>query len=104
MKIRMLISLMSLAMLQGCLSVLPEPETPSGLYRLGEIEPSATLTRSLVVRQPEGGRVYGGKALAAVKNLLRPGSDLIRGRARSASCRVLRSLPSPTVESCSAIS
>ena len=65
MKIRMLISLMSLTMLQGCLSVLPEPETPSGLYRLGEIEPSATLTRSLVVRQPEGGRVYGGKALAA---------------------------------------
>ena len=65
MKLRMLTAIFLLA-LPGCVSVLPEPEVPSGLYRLGDIEPSVVISRDLVVREPEGGRVYSGKAMAAV--------------------------------------
>ena len=65
MKLRMLTALAAIS-LSGCVSVLPEPEVPSGLYRLGNIEPSAAIKHNLVVREPEGGRVYSGNAMAAI--------------------------------------
>ncbi len=65
MNIRMLTATAALA-LSGCVSVLPEPEVPKGLYRLGDIEPSAEISRTLVVREPEGGRVFSGKSMAAI--------------------------------------
>ena len=65
MKLRMLTAFASLA-IAGCVSVLPEPEVPNGLYRLGSIEPSAGVKYNLVVREPEGGRVFSGKAMAAI--------------------------------------
>ena len=64
MKFRLLIAA-SAVLVSACVSVLPEPEVPNGLYRLGNIQPSASLTRNLVVREPEGGRVFGGKTLAS---------------------------------------
>lgn len=65
MKFRMLIALAAI-ILSGCVSVLPEPEVPGGLYRLGDITPSAEISRDLVVREPEGGRVFSGKAMASI--------------------------------------
>ena len=52
--------------LSACVSVLPEPEVPNGLYRLGDIEANATISRTLIVREPEGARIYSGKPMVAV--------------------------------------
>ena len=65
MKLRMLTAVLALS-LTNCVSVLPEPEVPNGLYRLGTVEPSAAIKHNLVVREPEGSRVFSGKAMAAI--------------------------------------
>lgn len=56
--------LLALPILSSCVSVLPEPEVPTGLYRLGDIPAIADLQTDLIVREPEGGRVFGGRAIA----------------------------------------
>lgn len=65
MKLRMLTALSAL-ILSGCVSVLPEPEVPNGLYRLGSVAPNVAIKHNLVVREPEGSRVFSGKAMAAI--------------------------------------
>jgi len=65
MKVRCLTTVSALVFLAGCVSVLPEPEVPSGLYRLGDIDASVSISKNLIIREPEGGRVFGGRALAS---------------------------------------
>ena len=65
MNVRVLTIIGIIPLLTACVSVLPEPETPKGLYRLGDLQPSVNISRTLIVREPEGGRVFGGKALAS---------------------------------------
>lgn len=65
MKLKTLSLIAALMVPAGCVSVLPEPEVPAGLYRLGDIQPSLNLEHTLIVREPEGGRVFGGRALAS---------------------------------------
>lgn len=65
MKFRLMSICCALA-LSACVSVLPEPEVPSGLYRLGNIEASVPISRTLIVREPEGARIYSGKPMVAV--------------------------------------
>lgn len=51
--------------LSACLSVLPKPEPPDGLYRFGPMVAQYTLQASLVVREPEASRLFAGRAIAA---------------------------------------
>lgn len=54
----------------GCVSLLPEPKVPDALYRLGPVDPDASivLERSLVVRQPEAPRILSGVDIASRDN------------------------------------
>lgn len=61
---RTLIILAALS-LSACVSVLPEPEMPNGLYRLEPASHSASIGRTLVVREPEGARIFSGKEMAS---------------------------------------
>lgn len=65
--IRLIIALASITFLTGCVSVLPEPETPDALYRLGPVDPSDSIvfTRSVVVREPEAPRILSGVDMVA---------------------------------------
>ncbi len=60
-----LIALAILALLPACVNVLPERETPEGLYRFGAMDETHRLSASVVVREPEASRVFAGRALAA---------------------------------------
>lgn len=51
--------------LTACISVLPEAKIADGLHRIGPLEASETLSKSVVIREPEGGRVFGGRAMAS---------------------------------------
>lgn len=59
--IRPIAALAGLALLSACVSVLPEQQTPSALYRLGDVPPVAELDANLVVREPMAERVLGGQ-------------------------------------------
>ncbi|MEZ5953098.1 MAG: ABC-type transport auxiliary lipoprotein family protein [Hyphomonas sp.] len=54
-----------LAATAACVSVLPEPETPDGLYRFGAMAQQASLDATVIVREPEASRLFGGRAIAA---------------------------------------
>jgi len=51
--------------LSACVSVLPEQETPEGLYRFGPMEAEYNLQATLIVREPEASRLFAGRAIAA---------------------------------------
>ena len=50
----------------ACVSVLPDPDTPDALYRIGPMSPDYALGADLVVRQPEAPALMGGRAIASV--------------------------------------
>ena len=52
--------------LTACISVLPEPKVPHGLYRFGPMEAEYDLQASVIVRQPDASRLVAGRAIAAV--------------------------------------
>ncbi len=59
--IKTLCALAGLAALGGCLSVLPEPNTPGALYRVGAVETLAQLNAHVVIREPEAPRLFAGR-------------------------------------------
>jgi cholesterol transport system auxiliary component len=63
--IRSLILALSAATLVACVSILPEPKAPEGLYRFGPMDAMYRLEASIVVREPEASRLIGGRAIAA---------------------------------------
>ena len=65
MKLRTLMTVSAFTLMGGCVSVLPEPEVPNGLYRLGEIAPSVSIDKNIIVREPEGSRVFAGRTIAS---------------------------------------
>ncbi len=58
---RSLFTLIGLAALGGCLSVLPEPSAPGALYRIGQMETSSQLAAHVVIREPEAPRLFAGR-------------------------------------------
>lgn len=52
-------------LLAACVSVLPEPKAPEGLYRFGPMEASYELEASVLVREPDASRLFAGRAIAA---------------------------------------
>lgn len=61
-----LLSVFTIFVLTACVSVLPEPEVPNGLYRLGDVDERSSISRTLIIREPEGARIYSGKPMVAV--------------------------------------
>lgn len=51
--------------LAACVSVLPEQKAPEGLYRFGPMEALHMIDASVVIREPEASRLFGGRAIAA---------------------------------------
>lgn len=64
---RFLLALTALSTLSACVSLLPEPEPPQALYRLGPVEADlgVSLGKSVLVRQPEAPRVLSGVEMVA---------------------------------------
>ncbi|MCF6328600.1 MAG: ABC-type transport auxiliary lipoprotein family protein [Henriciella sp.] len=50
----------------GCVSVLPEPETPDALYRIEAAHMRQDLPVNLVVREPDAAQIVAGQALVSV--------------------------------------
>ncbi|MEQ8300051.1 MAG: ABC-type transport auxiliary lipoprotein family protein [Hyphomonas sp.] len=63
--IRRLVLLLAATSLTACVSVLPEQKAPEGLYRFGPMEALHMIDASVVVREPEASRLFGGRAIAA---------------------------------------
>lgn len=53
------------ASLSACVSILPEQKAPEGLYRFGPMEALHMIDASVVIREPEASRLFGGRAIAA---------------------------------------
>ncbi|MCH9750793.1 MAG: ABC-type transport auxiliary lipoprotein family protein [Alphaproteobacteria bacterium] len=51
--------------LAGCLSVLPEPETPDALYRVEATQKFEGLSDHLLVREPEASRLIAGQGMVS---------------------------------------
>lgn len=49
----------------ACVSVLPEPETPDALYRIGPLAETYEFSGTLIVNEPESQRLIGGRAIAS---------------------------------------
>lgn len=47
----------------ACVSVLPEQEVPSGLYRLADIDSNVELIANVVVREPTTARIFAGQGM-----------------------------------------
>lgn len=61
-----LIALVALApVLAGCLSVLPEPDTPDALYRVEAAQKFEGLAQHLIVREPEAPRLISGQGMVS---------------------------------------
>lgn len=58
---RTLCALAGLVMAGGCLSVLPEPDAPGALYRIAPVEAGASLSRHVIIREPEAPRLFAGR-------------------------------------------
>ncbi len=46
----------------ACVSVLPEAETPEGLYRFGAMPVHESVDATVIVREPDASRLVGGRA------------------------------------------
>jgi len=59
---RLIAAASAIAMLSGCVSLIPEQEAPGALYRLGPIEEGSEIafSRSILIRQPEAPRILSG--------------------------------------------
>lgn len=55
----------SLLGLVGCVSVLPEPEAPDALYRIDAPSMRQTLTRNIVIREPDAPQISAGQAMVS---------------------------------------
>ncbi len=62
---RMLLALGLCIALPGCVSVLPEQQTPEALYRFGPMQPMHDLDAVIRIREPEASRLIAGRAIAA---------------------------------------
>ncbi len=51
--------------LSACVSVLPEPEIPDGLYRFGAMTETYSVETVVAVREPEASRLFGGRVIAS---------------------------------------
>ena len=51
--------------LTACVSVLPEPEVPDGLYRFGAMTETYPVDTVVAVREPEASRLFGGRVIAS---------------------------------------
>ncbi|MEH6411544.1 MAG: ABC-type transport auxiliary lipoprotein family protein [Hyphomonas sp.] len=63
--IRRFTLILAVAGLAACVSVLPEQKAPEGLYRFGPMEALHMIDASVVIREPEASRLFGGRAIAA---------------------------------------
>lgn len=57
----------AIAMLSGCVSLVPEQEAPGALYRIGPIAEATEIkfTRSILIRQPEAPRILSSAEISA---------------------------------------
>jgi cholesterol transport system auxiliary component len=51
--------------LTACVSVLPEPEAPEGLYRFGAMTETYPVEAVVSVREPDSSRLFGGRVIAS---------------------------------------
>lgn len=63
--IRKVSIVLATAALSACVSVLPEPEAPEGLYRFGPMPVHRALAATVSVREPDASRLFGGRAIAS---------------------------------------
>ena len=63
--IRILATGLAACSLAACVSVLPEPKVPQGLYRFAPVETVYDLDASVIIREPEASRLVAGRAIAA---------------------------------------
>ena len=63
--IRILATGFAACSLAACVSVLPEPKVPQGLYRFAPVETVYDLDASVIIREPEASRLVAGRAIAA---------------------------------------
>jgi len=63
---RLVVSLAALMTLSACVSLVPEPDVPGALYRLGPapVAQGVVLNRSVLVREPEASRILAGSEIA----------------------------------------
>lgn len=63
--IRTLSILFASVALTACVSFLPEPEAPEGLYRFGPMPVHQAVEATVAVREPEASRLFGGRVIAS---------------------------------------
>ena len=63
--IRVLMTGLAACSLAACVSVLPEPKVPQGLYRFAPMETTYDLDASVLIREPDASRLVAGRAIAA---------------------------------------
>ena len=63
--IRILATGLAACSLAACVSVLPEPKVPEGLYRFAPMETVYDLEDSVIVREPDASRLVAGRAIAS---------------------------------------
>ncbi len=63
--IRILVTGLAACSLAACVSVLPEPKVPQGLYRFAPMEVVQDLDASIIIREPDASRLVAGRAIAA---------------------------------------
>lgn len=63
--IRVLMTGLAAYSLAACVSVLPEPKVPQGLYRFAPMETAYDLNASVLIREPDASRLVAGRTIAA---------------------------------------
>lgn len=63
--IRSIFTVAALVALTACVSVIPEPEVPEGLYRFGSMTETYPVETVVAVREPEASRLFGGRVIAS---------------------------------------
>ena len=63
--IRTLSTVLAVAALSACVSILPEQEAPEGLYRFGPMAVQHSVEATIAIREPEASRLFGGRAIAS---------------------------------------
>ena len=63
--LRILSVILASVALSACVSVLPKPEPPEGLYRFGAMSERLTVDATVSIHEPEASRLFGGRAIAS---------------------------------------
>ncbi|MCA8901012.1 MAG: membrane integrity-associated transporter subunit PqiC [Hyphomonas sp.] len=63
--IRSLSTLPLALVMTACVSVLPPPDVPEGLYRFGAMPAEHSVQSTVLVREPDASRLFGGRAIAS---------------------------------------